>query len=329
MRRSRRRRRRKRPRATAEAGDRGRARRRNRRARPPVQEARAHAARIDTEARTLAKILNAGGGGLFPAVLEQIAVDRGYETALGAALGEDLDAPLDQARLPIGATAHRRRDDPALPDGRREPGRMSCARRAQLARRLAQIGIVDDGRRPAPAGAAEARPAAGQPQGCAVALGRLRRRAPMRRPPPRSGWRRRTGWPNSTTPGRQAEAAVKAAEALLASAESCRARTTATRAAPRARPGATAQRAVDEAREALSRAEKAAGELAGRAPRWTSTRSAHRRRSCRGRSRRWPTAKARRAEAPDLTGLQRSARPGGAGGRRARPHRACRCARRA
>src|SRR5688500_4235136 len=47
-------------------------------ARPPLQEARGELARIETEARTLAKILNAVTGDLFPAVLEQIAVDRGY-----------------------------------------------------------------------------------------------------------------------------------------------------------------------------------------------------------------------------------------------------------
>ncbi|TJV37935.1 MAG: chromosome segregation protein SMC, partial [Mesorhizobium sp.] len=66
-------------------------------ARPPVQDAKAELARIETEARTLAKILNAASGDLFPSVLEQISVERGYETALGAALGEDLDVPLDRS----------------------------------------------------------------------------------------------------------------------------------------------------------------------------------------------------------------------------------------
>ncbi|WP_245472576.1 chromosome segregation SMC family protein, partial [Mesorhizobium sp. M7A.F.Ca.MR.148.00.0.0] len=42
-------------------------------ARPPLQDARAELARIETEARTLAKILNAASGDLFPAVLEQIS----------------------------------------------------------------------------------------------------------------------------------------------------------------------------------------------------------------------------------------------------------------
>ncbi|TIR64122.1 MAG: hypothetical protein E5X15_32680, partial [Mesorhizobium sp.] len=55
-------------------------------ARPPLQDAKAELQRIETEARTLAKILNAASGDLFPSVLEQISVERGYETALGAAL---------------------------------------------------------------------------------------------------------------------------------------------------------------------------------------------------------------------------------------------------
>jgi hypothetical protein len=35
-------------------------------------------------------------------VVEKIKVDRGYETALGAALGDDLDLPLDPAPPRIG-----------------------------------------------------------------------------------------------------------------------------------------------------------------------------------------------------------------------------------
>ena len=90
---------------------------------------RAALARIETEARTLAKILQSGGGGLFPAVLERIAVDRGYETALGAALGDDLEAPIDTpARRRIGAKASWRRRSGAA-RGRAEPGQRSCARR--------------------------------------------------------------------------------------------------------------------------------------------------------------------------------------------------------
>ena len=77
----------------------------------------------------------------FPPVVEAITVERGYEAALGAALGEDLDAPADEkapahwSLLPgVGA-------DPALPDGV-EPLAARVTAPAALARRLAQIGIV-------------------------------------------------------------------------------------------------------------------------------------------------------------------------------------------
>ncbi|MCF6122782.1 chromosome segregation protein SMC [Mesorhizobium sp. M7A.F.Ca.CA.001.07.2.1] len=118
-------------------------------ARPPLQDARAELARIETEARTLAKILNAASGDLFPAVLEQISVDRGFETALGAALGEDLDVPLDRSAPVHWGESAIQPGDAALPEGVKSLASVVHAP-AQLARRLAQIGIVDaagDGRR--------------------------------------------------------------------------------------------------------------------------------------------------------------------------------------
>ena len=110
--------------------------------RSPVQEARAELARIETEARTLAKILNSASGGLFPAVLEQIKVERGFETALGAALGEDLDIPLDCSAPAHWGEIEPDKDDPALPAGVRPLIAVVHAPR-QLARRLQQIGIVE------------------------------------------------------------------------------------------------------------------------------------------------------------------------------------------
>ena len=110
--------------------------------RAPVQETKSELARVETEARTLAKILNAGGGGLFPAVLEQIKVERGYETALGAALGEDLDLPIDRSAPAYWSGAQAHAGDPALPDGVITLSSVVRAP-AELSRRLAQIGIVE------------------------------------------------------------------------------------------------------------------------------------------------------------------------------------------
>ncbi|QPC94120.1 chromosome segregation protein SMC [Mesorhizobium sp. INR15] len=117
-------------------------------ARPPVQDAKGELAGIETEARTLAKILNAASGDLFPSVLEQISVDRGYETALGAALGEDLDVPLDRSAPVHWGESQVQPGDAALPEGIKSLASVVRAP-AQLARRLAQIGIVNaaDGRR--------------------------------------------------------------------------------------------------------------------------------------------------------------------------------------
>ncbi len=116
--------------------------------RAPLQEARAELARVETEARTLARIINASGGGLFPAVLEQIRVRKGFETALGAAIGEDLDLPLDPGAPAHWAGAEADADDPVLPDGIPSLASVVEAPR-QLSRRLAQIGIVEanEGRR--------------------------------------------------------------------------------------------------------------------------------------------------------------------------------------
>ncbi|ODT08482.1 MAG: chromosome segregation protein SMC [Mesorhizobium sp. SCN 65-20] len=110
--------------------------------RQPLQEAKAELARIETEARTLAKILAAVSGDAYPAVLEQIGVDRGFETALGAALGEDLEAALDGAAPVHWSGAHTAPGDPKLPAGARSLAEVVRAPQ-QLARRLAQVGVVD------------------------------------------------------------------------------------------------------------------------------------------------------------------------------------------
>jgi len=111
-------------------------------ARSPLDEAKSTLARIETEARTLAKIVNAATGDLFPAVLEQIRVQRGFETALGAALGEDLDLPLDPAAPAHWGQSGDASGDSTLPEGTRPLSEVVEAP-SQLARRLAHIGVVE------------------------------------------------------------------------------------------------------------------------------------------------------------------------------------------
>lgn len=109
--------------------------------RVPVSEAQAKLSEIETEAKTLARIFNSGESDLFPAVLESIRAQQGYEKALGAALGEDLDAPLDSS-APVFWSGSNASGDPSLPTGIDALSSFVSAP-SEMARRLAQIGIVD------------------------------------------------------------------------------------------------------------------------------------------------------------------------------------------
>ena len=66
-------------------------------AKKPLVEAEQHLHRLETEAKTLAKMLGMAEKKLWPPVMDTIKVDPGYETALGTALGDDLEAPTDTA----------------------------------------------------------------------------------------------------------------------------------------------------------------------------------------------------------------------------------------
>nr|WP_321462693.1 AAA family ATPase [uncultured Cohaesibacter sp.] len=101
--------------------------------------------RLDTEARTLAKIVEGGQDKRYPPVLDSLKVDAGFEVALAAALGEDLDAPLDAAAPRHWGEADSDVSDPAIPD---ELPRLSnhVSGPARLSRRLEQIGIVESSR---------------------------------------------------------------------------------------------------------------------------------------------------------------------------------------
>jgi chromosome segregation protein len=113
-------------------------------ARQPVTEAKARLNAIETEAKTIARMLNAGqGSDLFPPVVEQIKVDRGYETALGAALGDDLDLPLDPAAPAHWARMQVTGEDAPLPEGV-TPLSTHVRAPEELARRLAHIGLIAD-----------------------------------------------------------------------------------------------------------------------------------------------------------------------------------------
>jgi chromosome segregation protein len=110
------------------------------RLRTPLAEAERKAQKLETEAATLRKLLAPAGEGRWPPILDAIRVARGFEVALGAALGEDLDASAD-----IEAPAHWREtaagSDAALPAGA-EPLLLHVEGPPAIRRRLAQTGIV-------------------------------------------------------------------------------------------------------------------------------------------------------------------------------------------
>ena len=110
------------------------------RARPPLADAERLAQRLETEARTLEKLLGSGAGAEHPPVLEEIVAQRGYEMALGAALGDDLDASTAEG-APARWAGAEGQGDSALPAGVESLAAYIEAP-AQLARRLRQIGVV-------------------------------------------------------------------------------------------------------------------------------------------------------------------------------------------
>ncbi len=111
-------------------------------ARGPLAEAERRAQRLDTEAKTLAKLLHVDTKNLWPAVIDDLTVAKGYEAALGAALGADLEAPIDPSAPMRWAGAAIDPNDPALPEGVEPLGDRVKAPK-ELARRLAQIGLVE------------------------------------------------------------------------------------------------------------------------------------------------------------------------------------------
>ena len=111
-------------------------------ARTASAEAEKRVQRLETEAKTLSKMLSLETRSLWPPVIDHISVDKGYEKALGAALGDDLDAPVDPSSPMHWTAVTGETPDPVLPDGVEPLGRYVKAP-TQLARRLAQIGVVE------------------------------------------------------------------------------------------------------------------------------------------------------------------------------------------
>src|SRR6202167_4286223 len=111
-------------------------------ARAPLLAAEQRVQRLDTEAKTIRKLLAMETKNLWPPVMDALSVTEGYEKALGAALGDDLDAPADHDAPMRWAGAALDPSDPQLPEGVVALSAFVKAP-AELARRLAQIGVVE------------------------------------------------------------------------------------------------------------------------------------------------------------------------------------------
>lgn len=109
--------------------------------RDEAQRVRLAANAFSTERETIAKLLARADEGAYPPAVDYIRVSPGYETALGAALGDDLEAPIAPE-----ASVHWRHldvpaEDHALPADA-EPLVMHVDAPLELTRRLRQIGVV-------------------------------------------------------------------------------------------------------------------------------------------------------------------------------------------
>ncbi len=103
----------------------------------------AAATRLQAEEKALSEVLEPADTDLWPPVIDALTVQPGLEAALGAALGDDLTAPADEAAGVHWRTVPPVDGPPPLPAG--VPPLSDFVGGADvLASRLAQVGVVDD-----------------------------------------------------------------------------------------------------------------------------------------------------------------------------------------
>ncbi|WP_122466280.1 chromosome segregation protein SMC [Brevundimonas lutea] len=107
-------------------------------ARTEARAAEDRLARLQTEARGLAQLLTPARRD-YPPALDAVAADKGYEAALAAALGDDLEAPVDPRAAAHWAGAEVA--PPTWPEGV-EPLADHVRAPTELAARLAWCGVV-------------------------------------------------------------------------------------------------------------------------------------------------------------------------------------------
>ena len=108
-----------------------------------LQKVNARLTKLRAEEAGVAAALKSAADSLWPPLLDALTVEPGFEKALGAAFGDELEASSDRGApihwLPLGPVA----DAPMLPEGATPLGAHVKAM-PELERRLAFIGIVAD-----------------------------------------------------------------------------------------------------------------------------------------------------------------------------------------
>jgi chromosome segregation protein len=112
-------------------------------AREALQSKETGLARLRAEVETLAEVLDLADDELWPPLIDAVTVEPGYEAALGAALGDDLAKPADEAAPVHWRTLSLAGAPPPLPAGSRPLSDFVQAP-AELASRLAQVGVVEE-----------------------------------------------------------------------------------------------------------------------------------------------------------------------------------------
>ena len=112
-------------------------------ARDQARAAEDAAAELRAEAHALVELLEVADSQLWPPLIDAVTVEPGLEAALGAALGDDLTAPADEAAPVHWRTLGALTGAPDLPGGVSPLSDFVSAPKA-LARRLSQIGVVAD-----------------------------------------------------------------------------------------------------------------------------------------------------------------------------------------
>ncbi|MBT7294147.1 MAG: chromosome segregation protein SMC [Rhodospirillaceae bacterium] len=111
-------------------------------ARDTLQVSDAQLSRLRAEAQALTELLGHSEARHGPGIVDALDVDPGYEAALGAALGDDLEAP-ENSEAAIHWTALGPLDEKLALPGNATPLAKYVRGPAALARRLSQVGVIE------------------------------------------------------------------------------------------------------------------------------------------------------------------------------------------